>query len=74
MKLASLASLGWIATCVAVSGVLLNNAQSAWCFPLWMVSNSLTAAIHIRTRLWALASRDLIFLALAVHGWRQWTT
>jgi nicotinamide riboside transporter PnuC len=65
--------LGWIATIIAVAGVVLNNRQSAWCFGFWLVSNSLTAVIHLRSRLWALTARDLIFLALAVHGWWCWT-
>lgn len=63
----------WLATIIAVAGVILNNRQSPWCFAVWLVSNSLTAGIHLRSRLWALTVRDLIFLALAVEGWWRWT-
>jgi nicotinamide riboside transporter PnuC len=65
--------LGWTASLIAITGVWLNNGRSPWCFALWLVSNALTAFIHVRSRLWALTVRDLVFLALAVVGWWQWT-
>ena len=65
--------VSWLATGIAVTGVVLNNHQSAWCFGFWLVSNSLTACIHLKSRLWGLMVRDLIFLALAVDGWWRWT-
>ena len=64
---------GWTATAIAVTGVVLNNHLCWACFPLWLLSNSLTAIIHVRSRLWALTARDLIFLGLAVDGWIRWT-
>ena len=66
-------ALGWLATVIAVTGVILNNNLSPWCFPVWLASNSLTAYIHLRSKLWALASRDFLFLALCVYGWYHWT-
>jgi len=65
--------IGTAATVIAVLGVILNNSRLIWCFPLWIVSNSLTAWIHYRTQIWSLLLRDLIFLALAVWGWWLWS-
>lgn len=65
--------LGWIATALAVGGVLLNNARLWPCFLLWIVSNAISAWIHRGMALTSLMIRDLIFLALAVLGLWQWT-
>jgi len=65
--------LGVVVTVVAVAGVLLNNGRIAWCFPLWMASNGISLGLHVRARMWSLAVRDGIFLALAAAGWWQWT-
>jgi len=65
--------IGTAAMVIAVLGVILNNSRLIWCFPLWIVSNTLTAWIHYRTQIWSLLLRDLIFLALAVWGWWLWS-
>ena len=65
--------LGGLATAIAVAGVLLNNARVIWCFPVWMLSNSMTLYLHLRGSMSSLALRDAIFLALAVSGWWQWS-
>ena len=62
----------WVATVLAVSGVLFNNARLRWCFPLWVVSNAITLVYHVRARLWGLACRDVVFLVLAAVGWFMW--
>ncbi|KKN22334.1 hypothetical protein LCGC14_0916000 [marine sediment metagenome] len=64
--------IGVFATILAVTGVLANNRRLRWCFIVWMVSNSLTAGIHAYAGIWSLLVRDVIFLALAVEGWRMW--
>ena len=61
------------ATVLSVAGVLLNNGQNRWCFPLWLVSNAICFGYHWRARLFGLAVRDVIFLVLAVAGWIQWS-
>ena len=62
----------YLATGLAVAGVLLNNAMDRRCFLLWVVSNGLCIMLHCRTRLWGLAFRDVIFTVLAVIGWCAW--
>lgn len=65
--------LGAITTVLAVTGVILNNHQMIFCFYFWLASNSLSAFIHIRSRLWSLAVRDLIFFILAIDGIIRWS-
>ncbi len=38
--------IGWIATVLAVGGVILNNRKRSFCFVLWIISNSLSGWIH----------------------------
>jgi nicotinamide riboside transporter PnuC len=59
-------------TAIAVWGVILNNRRNRFCFYLWLVSNTLSLAVHVVAGLWGLALRDLIFLVLAVEGLRKW--
>jgi nicotinamide riboside transporter PnuC len=63
---------GTIATVIAVVGVVLNNRRLRWCFLLWLVSNSITAIIHVHAGIWSLFARDVLFLLLAVEGWWRW--
>ena len=64
---------GWIATCVALVGVWLNNRRRRACFAVWLVSNTMTFGIHAVVGMWALAARDAAFFVLAIHGWLLWT-
>jgi nicotinamide riboside transporter PnuC len=66
-------TISFVATCIAVAGVVLNNYHMRWCFLLWLVSNAMSAAVHLDARLWSLFGRDCIFLVLAVHGWLKWS-
>ena len=63
---------GWIATVLAIVGVLANNRRLRWCFLVWMVSNALSMVIHARARIRSLTVRDAIFLVLAIEGWIRW--
>ena len=64
--------IGWIITVIAVGGVLLNNRRHRACFALWLGSNALSAGVHLSASMYALATRDGIFLLLAVQGWILW--
>jgi nicotinamide riboside transporter PnuC len=65
-------TLGTIAGILAVAGVILNNHKLIGCFYIWLISNGITAGIHIYAGLWSLAARDFIFILLAVHGIYKW--
>jgi|APSaa5957512622_1039677.scaffolds.fasta_scaffold214144_1 nicotinamide riboside transporter PnuC len=59
---------------VAIAGVILNNRRRRCCFLLWIGSNAASAMIHMSTDpiIWTMVARDLLFLALAIDGWRRW--
>ena len=63
---------GTAATILAVAGVILNNRRLRYCFFFWMVSNAMTAAIHLQAGIWSLVVRDILFLLLAVEGYFKW--
>ena len=69
---------GWLAMVGAIIGVLLNNYRLRLCFLVWLCTNAISAALHVRGyslgdgAMLSLAVRDLIFMLLAVHGWRAW--
>jgi nicotinamide riboside transporter PnuC len=64
--------LGTVATILAVTGVLYNNARRRAGFIVWMFSNSLTAGLHFYTGFYSMMVRDLVFLALAAAGYVMW--
>ena len=64
--------LSLTAMAIAVTGVVLNNHRLRICFVLFLVSNSLCAAVHIHSHLWGMFARDSIFFLLAIHGWWRW--
>lgn len=65
-------AIGAAATAIAICGVVLNNRRRRSCFVLWLVSNSLTLAIHVAVGVWSLVARDAVFLLLAVEGLYRW--
>ena len=64
---------GWASTGLALVGVWLNNKQCRACFALWLVSNAITCSVHVAYDVWSLASRDIAFFVLAIHGWWLWS-
>lgn len=64
--------IGMAVTVIAVAGAWLINRKIRFCFVLWVVSNLLSAVIHVHTGPWALVARDVIFLYLAVEGYVTW--
>ena len=65
--------LGFIATAIAIAGVILNNYRMRWCFGLWLVSNAISLSIHWHMGIVSLTIRDAVFLILAVHGLVMWS-
>lgn len=66
-------AIGWTATVIAVAGVVLNNHRRRACFAVWMVSNLMSASLHVNAGMTALATRDAIFFVLAIHGMICWS-
>lgn len=66
-------SAGLVGTALAVAGVVLNNFQNRMCFYLWIASNVIFAAIHLKAKMRSLVLRDIIFTVLAIVGLWQWT-
>ncbi len=70
--------IGWVATVGAVAGVVLNNYRLRWCFVVWLCTNAMSGALHVRgyalgdPAMLTLAVRDAVFMLLAVHGWKAW--
>jgi len=70
--------LGWLATCGAIAGVVLNNLKNKLCFLVWLFTNAISCGLHVRGwvggdgAMLTLAVRDAVFLMLAVHGWVIW--
>lgn len=64
--------VGIVCTVIAVAGVVLNNRKMRECFWLWMVSNLISAGLHVWLGLWSLAVRDAIFFVLAIEGVWMW--
>ena len=65
-------TLSAIAGILAIVGVVLNNRRLRACFVIWILSNLMSAGLHVDAGLWSLAVRDLVFLCLAVEGWVKW--
>lgn len=65
---------GTVACLLGVAGVVLNNNRAVECFWLWMVSNAMCMAIHLRVRLWSMAAKDAVFFALAIDGLIRWSS
>jgi nicotinamide riboside transporter PnuC len=66
-------TIGLIVTVLAVTGVILNNQREKSCFYFWMVSNLLSAMIHLQSGVYSLMFRDVIFWGLAFVGLWQWS-
>ena len=64
---------GIVVTVIAVAGVTFNNRQSKWCFVFWMVSNFISALLHVNAGMWSLCLRDVIFFALCIEGFYLWS-
>lgn len=64
--------VGWLTMVLAVAGCVLLNRKKRYCFLLWMVSNLLSAGLHVGGGMWPLVVRDVIFFALAIEGWFRW--
>ena len=63
---------GMVSMVLAVAGVILNNRRMIVCFYFWMISNMLSAWIHLDAGVYSLLARDVIFFILAIEGLIKW--
>ena len=63
---------GALSAVIAIVGVIANNRRRRWCFALWLVSNFISAAIHMQAGIWSLFVRDLVFFILVAEGYFLW--
>lgn len=65
--------VSYVVTALAIYGVWLNNRKLKSCFYFWLITNSVTAAIHVYSGLYGLAIRDIVFFILAIEGLKKWS-
>jgi nicotinamide riboside transporter PnuC len=69
---------GWAAyvefTAVALSILAnwLTAMKIVWCWPVWMTTNVLFAALFYDAELWGLFTTQFAFFALSIVGWLAW--
>ena len=63
---------GIVSMVLAVAGVVLNNRKLTGCFYLWIVSNSISAYLHLDGQLYSLLVRDVLFTILSIDGLYRW--
>ena len=56
-----------------VVAVLLTVRQNPWCWPIGIVNVALFAIVFGRSRLYADAGLQIVYLGLCAYGWWQWT-
>ncbi|MFN0121976.1 MAG: nicotinamide riboside transporter PnuC [Blastocatellia bacterium] len=62
-------TLGFVTGAICVYLVVRENI---WNFPLGLVNNIFFLLLFTRARLYGDAGLQLIYLALGIHGWRNW--
>lgn len=64
--------LGWVATVISISGIVLNAKKNILCWPIWLMSNAAWITYFIikfdppSLILW------IVFTIFNVYGWIQW--
>ena len=64
--------LEWVAVAFGVVSVWLTVRQNPWCWPLGIVNVSLFALLFWRSRLYADAGLQLVYVGLCAYGWWAW--
>jgi nicotinamide mononucleotide transporter len=74
-RAAGLVPFSWLETAGSVTGgacVLLVVLRSVWNFPVGIASCGAYIVLFAKGRLYADAGLQVVFIALAVHGWVAW--
>ena len=64
--------LGTLALVLGVLGAIFNNRKLRVCFLIWIVSDIMSASVHINVGVWSMLVRDFIFFILCIEGWIKW--
>jgi len=64
--------IGWIATVIAMVGVVLNARHNIICFYLWIGSNSYYTVVNVLSGSYSQAALFAFNLVLAVYGIHCW--
>ncbi|HLG34977.1 MAG TPA: nicotinamide riboside transporter PnuC [Bacteroidia bacterium] len=59
-------------TVFGIAGVWLTIRQNIFCFPAGIINVALYAYLFFKSKLYADAGLQIIYIALLVYGWMQW--
>jgi len=65
-------ALEWVAAVLALAAVGLGVFGKRATWPMWMVASLLYALVFARSKLWADALLQFVFIAAACWGWLRW--
>ena len=63
----------WIASLLALVGVVLNIQRNALCFVIWLFTNATWAFVDWQAGIPAQAALHVVYTALALWGLYAWT-
>jgi nicotinamide mononucleotide transporter len=61
-----------IATLFGIVGVWLTVKQNIWCYPSGIINVALYSILFLRSKLYADASLQIVYVIVLVYGWIQW--
>jgi nicotinamide mononucleotide transporter len=64
--------LEWIGAISGLIGVWLTMRKNIWCFPIGLVSVSISGYLFYHANLFADTLQQLVFAILIVYGWISW--
>ncbi len=62
----------WIITILAIIGTIANIKRKAWCFWIWLVTNSIWIIVDYRAGLYAQAFLFCVYFSLSIWGLWEW--
>lgn len=66
-------TLLWLVSAASLLATWINIQHRSACFAIWTVTNAIWAAVDWCAGIPAQAVLHVIYLGLAVHGFRAWT-
>ena len=64
--------MDWIIASLSLIGVVANIYNKAWCFILWIITNSFWCIYDLRQGLYSQAILFAVYMLLAVFGLYKW--